>query len=703
MNEYFNKKFYLGIFLAVILSFLMESYIIFIEHNKLFYEFSNVKFISYFSIIEFIVILVIFLIIAYILSNEDINIKVFNFIYSYRLPLTVIVLIFAVIFQFHGSSINELNIFKVSHNPILGISRAIRTDEYIVNTLFAFSQYHNGFQYFSDIIRAVPTDVFIVYGQPVLDIGMIFRPFLVGYLFLNQGQGLSFFWISRLIFLLLVSFEFGMLLTNKNKILSLSYALLITFSPVVQWWFAVNGLVEILIFGQLGVLLINWYMLINNFRKRLLIGIGLMISIGTFILVFYPTWQISFVYVFIPLAIWIILKNRHEFEFDKKDILIATSCFAIFLAVIAHVYINSVDTIKLVFNTVYPGALVFNGDNSLNTLADYIPSIFFPMVPNNLIPNVCECSMQFVYLFPIPLILSGIVLFYQKTKDNLLCGLLIVFLILCIFNFVHLPEAIIKIFLRDHINHRLITAISFVGVLLLIRSISGLKELEQKKLFIAISIILSIVMVYLSTFNFSSYYLFWMPIVLVVFYSIIFSASFMASSKRNQKIFLICVICLSFLTGAMVNPIDQGTDVVFQSKFMKTVDGIVEKDPNAKWITYDTLRDILIPAGAKTINSVHTYPDFDTWHKIDPDKKYEDVYNRYAHIEFELQNVNNTTFNLMSPDLFVVKLNVNDLEKLNVSYIATDNELKNLSNDNVKFENIYQDKTGIKIFKVKYV
>ena len=198
------------------------------------------------------------------------------------------------------------------------------------------------------------------------------------------------------------------------------------------------------------------------------------------------------------------------------------------------------------------------------------------MVPNNLIPNVCECSMQFVYLFPIPLILSGIVLFYQKTKDNLLCGLLIVFLILCIFNFVHLPEAIIKIFLRDHINHRLITAISFVGVLLLIRSISGLKELEQKKLFIAISIILSIVMVYLSTFNFSSYYLFWMPIVLVVFYSIIFSASFMASSKRNQKIFLICVICLSFLTGAMVNPIDQGTDVVFQSKFMKTVDGIVE-------------------------------------------------------------------------------------------------------------------------------
>ena len=30
-------------------------------------------------------------------------------------------------------------------------------------------------------------------------------------------------------------------------------------------------------------------------------------------------------------------------------------------------------------------------------------------------------------------------------------------------------------------------------------------------------------------------------------------------------------------------------------------------------------------------------------------EEYEDVYNRYAHIEFELQNVNNTTFNLSIP------------------------------------------------------
>ncbi|MDL2271221.1 hypothetical protein LJC03_05390, partial [Methanobrevibacter sp. OttesenSCG-928-I08] len=198
-----------------------------------------------------------------------------NFLYKYRFILGGLALIISVLLELHGSSIAELNISNLEHNPLFGISRPIRSDEYNVNTMLAFSQYFNEFGYFSNIIRGSPTDMFIIYGQPVLDIAVIFRPFHWGYLFLSQGKGLSFFWVGRLIILFLVSFEMGMIFTKKNKILSLAYSLLITFSPLVQWWFAVNGLVEMLIFGQLSLILINFYTQTNDYYKRLLYSLVL--------------------------------------------------------------------------------------------------------------------------------------------------------------------------------------------------------------------------------------------------------------------------------------------------------------------------------------------------------------------------------------------------------------------------------------------
>lgn len=702
-NMFLNKK-WLNVILPIVFSCLLESYIVLIENANLVINFSNQDFISLFSFKEFLVFFIIFFIIFYILLDERKKIRVFNFIYTYRLHLSLALIFLAVIFQIHGSSINELNIFHVSHKPLLGVSRPNRSDEFLVNTMYAFSQYMTNFTYFSDIVRATTTDMFIIYGQPVFDIGMIFRPFLVGYLFLNQGQGLSFFWIGRLIFLFLISFEFGMILTNKNKTLSLAYSLLITFSPIVQWWFAINGLVEQLIFGQLGIILINWYMSVDDYRKRFFIAFGLMISAGTFLLVCYPSWQIPFAYVFILLAIWIFLKNKSTFNYNKNDLLIFSVFLIIFTIIMAHILLNSLETLKIIMNTSYPGSEVFNGGGMVNTIFNYIPSIFFPLKQNFSVSNACEYSV-FVSLFPVQLILSFIVLGYQKTKDKLLIGLLVLYILLFIVYLFTLPNFIVDLTLISHIRpNRLFTVITFIGVLILIRSISDLENLKNKKLIIFMSILLSVIMVLFSTFEFGDYYVNWMIICSIIFYSIVFSACFLASSKRNQKIFLICVIMLSFLTGALVNPIDHGTDVVFDSSHINHVKNIVEDDPNGIWIVDENslvCNDIFISVGAKTVNSVNTYPDLNRWETIDSNHQYYEIYNRYAHIYVNLQDKNDSNFELLKPDCFKVNLHINDLEKLNISYIETNKNLDKLSNDNVKFDKIYKD-NKYKIYKVNY-
>lgn len=691
-----HQKYLFSMITAILISFFVEIYVISVENGLNIPNLSEV-----FSLKKFIILSIILFILFRILYDKNLREKVLNFIFKYRYYLSIAIIAICVIFQIHGSSINELNIFGVKHNLLLGVSRQMRGDEYVVNTLFGFSQYPNNFAYFSNIVRAVPTDMFIIYGQAVLDIAVIFRPFNIGYLFLNQGMGLSLFWVSRLVVLTLVSFEMGMLITNKNKTLSLSYAILIALSPLVQWWFAVNGLVEQLIFGQLGVLLIHFYINTQDYRKRILYAFLMIICVGGFLIVFYPSWQIPFAYVFILMAIWIFLKNRNNISVNKKDLLIILVSLAIFGLIMIHILNNSMDTIKIILNTAYPSGERFNGSGDWRYLFNYLASIFFPFTNLNIPINTVEHSV-FIDFFPVPIILSFIVLIVQKTKDKLLAGLLALYFICIIFYFIPLPDPIISLTLRDHIRSaRLFSVISFIGVLLLIRSLASLKEIKSQKLIIIGSTALSIIVVYLSTFWFHDYYHAWMVIALVIIYAITFSSIFMAHSEKGKTIFLICVILISFTAGALVNPVDHGADVVLENDFIHEVESIVKQDPNANWLVNDMAINYLLVAGAKTVNSVNVYPDLDKWHILDPSGENEIVYNRYAHVMVEFQNETNTTFNIATPDSFLVKFNVNDLEKLNISYIATAKDLEQLSNENVTFEKVYQ-KDAYKIYHLKY-
>ena len=163
-------------------------------------------------------------------------------IYQYRFLLVGIIFVFCVLLKVNGSSISCWNgyIGQDTTGIILGKNRGIRSDEWAANTPMAFTQYYNDFKPISSIVRGTNTDIFIVYGQPVKDINIIFRPFQIGYLFLNQEMGLAFFWCGRWLALFLVTFEFGMLITKKHKKFSLVLAMMMTLSPTIQWWFAVN-------------------------------------------------------------------------------------------------------------------------------------------------------------------------------------------------------------------------------------------------------------------------------------------------------------------------------------------------------------------------------------------------------------------------------------------------------------------------------
>lgn len=220
--------------------------------------------------------------------NEQDNVKIpkiTDTIFKYRYFLALLLFVLAIILKLSGSSVgvwinsmwgkNSTDMYTV-----LGTPRSIRSDEYAVNLPLMISQFRNGFPYFNEALRGTATDMFMVYGQPVWDIAVLFRPFHWGYLIFGAERGLSFFWFGRLIALFMISFEFGRLITEDKRGLSFALAVLITGSPVVQWWFAVNYLVELLVFGMLAILLINIYLKKEEFKIRILSIAGISLCIG---------------------------------------------------------------------------------------------------------------------------------------------------------------------------------------------------------------------------------------------------------------------------------------------------------------------------------------------------------------------------------------------------------------------------------------
>ena len=158
--------------MSLIFSTILETYVVFLENP------GKTITIGMYSLKHYTVFLIMFLAIFSIYLNKDLKSKALDFIYKYRYPIGLITFLICVLFEIHGSSFGLWdNFLGYNHHTLIGLSRGIRSDEWDVFTSFTFSQYYNNFSYFSSIPRATPTDMFAVYGAPVLNILLIFRPF----------------------------------------------------------------------------------------------------------------------------------------------------------------------------------------------------------------------------------------------------------------------------------------------------------------------------------------------------------------------------------------------------------------------------------------------------------------------------------------------------------------------------------------------
>lgn len=614
------------------------------------------------------------------------------FVIKWRYLIALVVFVFCVIFKVHGSSINEYNkMFAnygeyVSQSVILGKSRAIRSDEWRVHTPYYMSQAYNDYAKNSNQMSLEGQDMIVGYNAPVADISLIAKPFTWGYVLLGNEYGLSWYWCSKLILLVLVAFEVCMVVTQKNKKVSLLGAIMIAFAPAVQWWF-VPHMVDVFFWGM-AVFVLAYHFFMSGKKMKALYMILLPMSVVTFVLALFPSLQIPVGLTMLVLFIACMIRDKKEITFKKRDIwqLIVMAVFA--LVVLGYTLWTSKEAIMLLYNTVYPGKRVSVGGNyGIDALFTNLTTFFLPFKDITYLNN-SEVS-TFIQFAPILLMVYPIIWKKMKKDKNMIVGntLLTVVIVMIVFMLAGFPELLAKLTMFSYVN-RMDIAYGLVATIFTVWGIDMIwrkQIITRKQALIVIAVFGFLYICFVGKNELS--YMGWKYYLAVI-------AGLMALGylimRRYQKTSLVGVAALVMVSGATVNPVAVGVAPLFNHPFEKKIREIVSEDNEAYWLALEgvDMQQLAMANGARVLNAVNFYPDYQKWELIDPERKNDDIYNRYAHITINTSPEETKLTLTSSPDWIDVKISCEDLDKWPVKYLIKGGELDACGE---RFEEIYKD------------
>ncbi len=627
--------------------------------------------------------------------------KMYDFIYRKRYLIGIIVFIFLVVGKYNGSSVGLYNnIIQPEYNieesrTIIGINRPIRSDEWLVATPTALSQTTEevNFSSINNLMNAKENLVTLYPNLPSKDISILLTPNNWGYLFLNTERAFSFSWYFVFFLLLFSSFEMLMILTKKNKLYSLMGSLLITLSPVVQWWQNPN----IMAYGSLAIVVFYYFIKETKTVKKILLSIFFGYVGALYIMYLYPAWQIPYGYCYLIIIIWMIVQNKKLIKW--KDLIYLFPVILTITSIIIPIFLENKDIIEIISNTAYPGARMSTGGGEWRLLSTYFANMFYPYIR---IDNPCEFS-QYISLFPLPTIYGIYLMIKNKKKDLFLILSSIVIISLFIWCAFPLPKIISKltlIYMSTEVRAQV--AIGYLSVIVMTYILSHYeknKKIENKNLIIPLLIAISFVIIGIKLSNavIDEYFpgclnIYTTMISLLVFIPL--CTLFIVNKKKTNLIFVIMMIIVSIIGGLLVSPINKGLDVLYKKPLAKEVRKLVNEDEGSVFMVVNSgilFSNYIMTNGAKTINSTNYLPNLELYYLLDEDKDQVGIYNRYEHVAINLVE-GETEFILNHVDSITINLNYDDVCKTGVDYLVVNGS----SLDN--YEEVYSE-YGIKIYK----
>jgi len=648
--------------------------------------------------------------------------KTLHFLYKNRWGIALVVFLICVFLKLSGSSISVYNNSFVTKSvpewsTLFGVARPIRSDEYGVQTMKFFSQSFNNYGLFSNRMSLSDTNMVIDYYSPVLDITAIGKPLMWGYLLLGSEIGLSFYWCGMEILLFMLGFETLKIITNKRVFESAAGSFMIALSPAIQWWFMPHMPIVVLYAMALFCVGYHFFTVQKEWQRWALVLLAV-ISIYGFVLSIFPSYQVTFLYATIILLIVSLIRDKDLITFKAKKWYYIFIICIVTGALLFYFLYTSVDALKAVMNTAYPGKRISTGgDLTFKALFADLSSLILPY-KDITYSNNCEVSSYIHFSVLFVLLFPRMYLYLRKNRSrDRFVGLALFAIVLLVAEFmvIGIPEFLAKITFLSYCN-RPLGIYGFVSVLFTIWGFSqiikhkDILKIWEKILYPAVYILLNFLAVDEDLTNYLSFSIGTVTfkkasvLILLLALSVVIIMAFI----RNKKAFLYVVVAVMVVAGGTVNPIERGAGAVTNHPLSEKITEISEKD-DSYWLCIDTTHPIsyfavsnfALANGAKVLSATNFYPDFDKLEIIDPLDEYINTSNRYSNQAFAISDEKNKIEEI-APDNILFTVNPETVKKLTVKYLLSDNDYTELLEKyDIDCSKIFEQ-DGYCIYKLSY-
>ncbi len=530
---------------------------------------------------------------------------------------------------------------------LLADAKMIRWDELVITTPLSLSQLsHNPRFPVVNTNIGNGENMLLNCHVPVWHITTLARPATWGYFILGGQRGLAWYWWFRVFACFTVLYLMLEIILQGNKLLAVFGAFWFCASAYVVCWSLWPAYITFFI--ALGALATYHLIASDNRRVQIVCAILLGLSIPGFVMTIYPPWQVPLGYLFGLIFVGLFIRDKLYRRFkpvDKKMLLCLTGSLVLAGALTFSFVHTCLADLKASANTVYPGQRVsLGGDYSFGMLFKGMYNFITVYSTPAELKNESEAS-SFYYFFPA--IFFAACISRRIARDLGVIGWLLIAHItgMLLFLMVGLPQGLAKISLLSYVpSYRADLTIGLASIILcvyLLTIIARARETDSNYLenslpfrvggFMVLFFIIHCLFLMKQTNGFP------IPSLALLIGALAGMISYCLIAAKTRT-FCAMTGLLVLATTAVYNPLSTNLDHIYDSEVAKAINLLNNQSPDRPfWVCYGGIHlgMLITTLGGRALSGVQYPPQLDIWHTLDPNRLYENVYNRYAEVSFD--------------------------------------------------------------------
>jgi hypothetical protein len=565
--------------------------------------------------------------------------------------LLAIPLVLFTALKIHGSSIGIYNQYFYGNandeDLIANRPRAIRSDEWIVNSQMTIAQANNNFERINTNIGN-GQDMSLLVDVPYKDWSTIFKPHNWAFFVLPFDNAFAFRWWLMAYLVMVSCYLFVMQLVPGKRLMASLLSIGLFFSPLIQWWY-LHGTLGSIYFSLFGGVVLMKLLSQKRLRGSLLWSLPLIYVLVCFALILYPPFQIPCVLALFAFGVGYLLEKRSALPpkiFWQKLGIIVGACVIAGSIVLLFLFTRA-QAVETIRNTAYPGKRVEKSggfdaahlfSSHLSFQHQFTAKANAYSLPEKGLANQSENS-NFILVAPF-LILPSVYLLWQDRRkgrklDWPLLGVTAGFIFILLWLFVPGLDPLGKIALLELVpTVRFLIGLGILNIALVALIIRRLQKerplLAAHWVIIVYCAVIFAIQVWLGLYakqrfpefiSLSKILAFSLPIPVIVYCLL-------------KKYFVLAALgfaAFSAFSTLLVNPLYQSTDIISKTPLSLAIQRIANQDDH-RWVSDEgAMENIITINGARSLNGVYAYPQLDLWKSLPVE---EDIYNRYAHTNF---------------------------------------------------------------------